>query len=89
MAQERILVVDDEKLIRWSIRSRLQDEGYDPEELLYDKYQMGRDIIGRFEKEPPYAWIIPQDQWDAPTAHSYRHINSVYTIWREGQQWLR
>jgi DNA-binding NtrC family response regulator len=28
MAQERILVVDDEKLIRWSIRTRLQDEGF-------------------------------------------------------------
>jgi len=38
------------------------------EELLYDKYQMGRDTIARFQKEPPYAWIIPQEQWDAPTA---------------------
>ena len=37
-------------------------------ELLYDKYQMGRDVIARFQKEPPYAWIIPQEQWDAPTA---------------------
>ncbi len=39
-----------------------------PAELLYDKYQMGRDVIARFKKEPPYAWIIPQEQWDAPTA---------------------
>ncbi len=38
------------------------------EEFLYNKYQMGRDNIARFEKEPPYAWIIPQAQWDAPTA---------------------
>jgi len=28
MAQERILIVEDEKLIRWSIKSRLQDEGF-------------------------------------------------------------
>lgn len=38
------------------------------EEFLYNKYKMGRDNIARFEKEPPYAWIIPQAQWDAPTA---------------------
>jgi two-component system response regulator AtoC len=28
MAQERILIVEDEKLIRWSIRERLKEEGY-------------------------------------------------------------
>jgi hypothetical protein len=38
------------------------------EKLLYDKYHMGKDVIARFEKEPPYAWIIPQEQCDAPTA---------------------
>jgi hypothetical protein len=38
------------------------------EKFLYGKYQMGRDNIERFQKEPPYAWIIPQDQWDPPTA---------------------
>lgn len=38
------------------------------EKLLYDRYQMGRDVIARFQKEPPYAWIIPQAQWDEPTA---------------------
>jgi len=37
-------------------------------ELQYDKYQMGRDVIARFQKEPPYAWIIPQEQKDTPTA---------------------
>jgi hypothetical protein len=37
-------------------------------ELLYDKYQMGRDTVARFKKEPPYAWIVPQQQWDPPTA---------------------
>jgi hypothetical protein len=38
------------------------------EKLLYDKYHMGKDVIARFEKEAPYAWIIPQEQRDAPTA---------------------
>ncbi len=38
------------------------------EMFLYDRYQMGRDTITKFQKEPPYAWIIPQDQWDSPVA---------------------
>jgi len=38
------------------------------EKFLYDKYWMGKDIIERFQKEAPYAWIIPQEQWDPPTA---------------------
>jgi hypothetical protein len=38
------------------------------EMFLYDRYQMGRDTIARFQNEPPYAWIIPQAQWDPPVA---------------------
>lgn len=38
------------------------------EEFLQNKFKMGRDISARFQKEPPYAWIIPQTQWDPPTA---------------------
>lgn len=38
------------------------------EKLLYDRYQMGRDVIRRFESEPPFAWIVPRDQSDNPTA---------------------
>lgn len=34
------------------------------EELLLNKYRMGKDIIERFQKEPPYAWIIPPKQAD-------------------------
>ena len=36
--------------------------------FLYNKYQMGRDTVAHFKKEPPYAWIIPQEQRDVPTA---------------------
>jgi len=38
------------------------------EMFLYDRYKMGRDTIAKFEKESPYAWIIPQNQWDPPVA---------------------
>ena len=37
-------------------------------ELLYNKYLMGKGNINRFSNEPPYGWIIPRQQWDAPTA---------------------
>jgi len=36
--------------------------------FLYNRYKMGKDTIEKFEKEAPYAWIIPKDQWDVPTA---------------------
>lgn len=29
---------------------------------------MGHDVIERFKKEPPYAWIIPAKQRDPQTA---------------------
>jgi hypothetical protein len=38
------------------------------EELLYNKFKMGADVIQRFAKEPPYAWIIPKKQDDAGNA---------------------
>ncbi|MGB9764584.1 MAG: M14 family metallopeptidase [Candidatus Saccharicenans sp.] len=34
------------------------------QELLFNKYKMAKDVITRFQKEPPYAWIIPQNQID-------------------------
>ncbi len=37
------------------------------EELLYNKYIMARDVIERFKKEPPFAWIIPEKQRDPGT----------------------
>lgn len=38
------------------------------EKFLYDRYLMAKEVISRFQKEPPYAWIIPREQWDLPTA---------------------
>ncbi|HTS29732.1 MAG TPA: M14 metallopeptidase family protein [Bryobacteraceae bacterium] len=38
------------------------------EELLFDRYRAGRDVIARFTKDPPYAYIIPREQRDRPTA---------------------
>jgi hypothetical protein len=34
------------------------------EELLYNRYQAGRDQIRRYEQSPPYAYLIPQQQRD-------------------------
>jgi hypothetical protein len=38
------------------------------EELLFDRYRAGRDVIARFTKDPPYAYIIPREQRDTQTA---------------------
>jgi hypothetical protein len=34
------------------------------EELLYNRYQSGRDQIRRYEQAPPFAYVIPQRQRD-------------------------
>ena len=34
------------------------------EELLYNRYQAGRDQIRRYEQNPPFAYVIPQQQRD-------------------------
>ncbi len=39
---------------------------YRYEFLLY-KYKMGRDVIDKFQKEPPYGWIVPAGQRDPNT----------------------
>ena len=38
------------------------------EELLYNRYQAGRNAIKRYTAEPPYAYVIPQTQRDPGTA---------------------
>jgi hypothetical protein len=38
------------------------------EEIEFTRYQAGRDTIERFKKDPPYAYVIPRDQRDVPTA---------------------
>jgi hypothetical protein len=38
------------------------------EELLLGRYKAGRDVIARFQKDPPYAYIIPREQRDRGTA---------------------
>ncbi len=38
------------------------------EELLFTRYQAGRDTIDRYTKEPPFAYVIPREQRDLPTA---------------------
>ena len=38
------------------------------EEWLYNFYQMGRDAIETGEDGDPYAYVVPEEQWDAPEA---------------------
>lgn len=38
------------------------------EDLLWNRYQAGRDAIARYRKEPPYAYFIPQAQRDPGAA---------------------
>src|SRR5580704_622724 len=38
------------------------------EELLYDRYRAGHDVIEHFIKDPPYAYVIPREQRDRNTA---------------------
>jgi hypothetical protein len=38
------------------------------EQMVYNKYKAARDTIEQFEKDPPYAYVIPREQHDSPTA---------------------
>ncbi|MCI0435243.1 MAG: hypothetical protein L0271_16620 [Gemmatimonadetes bacterium] len=38
------------------------------EDVLYNRYQSGRDQIRRYTDSPPYAYIVPQDQRDPMAA---------------------
>jgi hypothetical protein len=38
------------------------------EELLFNRYQAARDNIARFQKQPPYAYVVPREQRDLPEA---------------------
>jgi hypothetical protein len=38
------------------------------EQLLYNRYQAGRDAIRRYEAEPPFAYLVSQDQLDPMAA---------------------
>ena len=38
------------------------------EELLWNRYQGGRNTIAKYKKEPPYAYLVPQQQRDVGNA---------------------
>ena len=38
------------------------------EDLLYNRYQSGRDVIQKYTERPPYAYFVPQDQRDPVAA---------------------
>ncbi len=38
------------------------------QEVIFNRYQAGKEVIERFTREPPFAFIIPQQQRDPQTA---------------------
>ena len=38
------------------------------ENIQFNRFQAGREVIQRFRREPPYAWMLPADQEDPATA---------------------
>ncbi|MGD2085863.1 MAG: M14 family metallopeptidase [Candidatus Aminicenantes bacterium] len=42
-----------------------------PEELLFNSYKMAKDNIKRGKTEPPFAYVVPKNQWDPMTAEKY------------------
>ncbi len=44
------------------------------ETLLYNRYQAARDNIRRYEQEPPFAYVIPSVQPDAPEGEQLAQI---------------
>src|ERR1700733_6734433 len=44
------------------------------ETLLYNQYQAARDNIQKFDQEPPFAYVIPSVQTDAPEGQLLAHI---------------
>jgi len=56
------------------------------ETLLYNRYQAARDNIERFRKEPPFAYVIPREQRDLPTAATLVEkllIDGIEVHWAE------
>src|SRR5699024_3715852 len=50
-------------------------------DLLYGMYSMGRDAIEDGKEKSPFAYIIPENQWD-----SYEAVNLVNALYRGGLQ---
>jgi hypothetical protein len=42
-----------------------------PEQLLLNSYKMAKDNIHKGKTEPPFAYIVPKNQWDPMTAEKY------------------
>jgi hypothetical protein len=49
-------------------RQSLRAEAFYGEQMVYNKYRAARDTIEQFEKDPPYAYLIPREQHDSPSA---------------------
>ncbi len=50
------MITASKATLRWAAANR--------EDVLYNRYQSGRDVIRKYSTSAPYAYIIPQDQHD-------------------------
>jgi hypothetical protein len=57
------------------------------EDLLYNRYQSGRDQIARYSAEPPFAYFVPEDQHDpvAPAQMLRRLAYNGLRVYRLGE----
>ncbi len=51
------MVTASKSTLRYAARNR--------EDLLYNRYQSGRDVIRKYSTSAPYAYLVPQEQYDA------------------------
>jgi len=85
---EKILVVDDEKLIRWTLGEALRGWGYQPVEASTVK-----ETLDIFDSESPALTLLDINlpdgsglNWTSSTPHSTRrsHVRSVWRRYRRG-----
>jgi DNA-binding NtrC family response regulator len=73
LARERILIVDDEELIRWSLKERLSQEGY-----LIDEAGTGAEARDRLAAEEPDLVLLDMRLPDAGGLELLAEIQKLY-----------
>jgi hypothetical protein len=54
-----------------AVKALIEVAGQNREYVISNFYKMGIESIKRGESEPPYAYVIPADQWDRPAAFTF------------------
>ncbi len=72
MGRERILIVEDEKLLRWSLKERLSEEGFDVGEA-----GTGAEARERLAEDEPDLVLLDMRLPDADGLEILRHVQQV------------